>query len=165
MSELYAKRQGLEVVAHRKIDDEEMRITVAEDALRALKQEYVQWIRDQYYYPVDIIYTAALKEEFSVLSPLENALAHAYKLAGVIFVYVTASPNELGRRYYERGDELWDLEQISKVAVAYERWYHWAQHNHHLVRIDTTDKDLESCYHEVSSQVAIIVENLGRGVF
>lgn len=156
---------GLPVNAHRRIDDEEMRVTVAEDALTAVKSQYSHWIRDQYYYPVDILYSAAMRSEQSILSPMEMALANAYRLAGVIFVFVTASPEELGRRFYERGDELWDLAQIQRVARLYEDWYSWARHTHHLVRIDTTQMSRDEMVKEAIAGIGKKYKEIAGGKF
>lgn len=160
LAEMVGARMDVDVHAHRKINDEEMRVTVAEDALVQVRSHHATWIRDQYYYPVDILYQGAINLQNSILNPMEQSLAHAYRLAGVIFVYVTASPSVIAERFRQRGDELWNLEQIQKVADAYESWYMYARHNHHLVRIDSSNISREEVLSRAWEEIITLNERI-----
>lgn len=153
LAELLGKRWNLEVKAHRKINSNDMLITVMKDALTQLQQREATFVRDQYYYPVDIIYQQTLGQHPSHLTLISEVVANAYKEAGVIFVYVTASLEVLADRYFARGDELWSLKQIQRVAKAYESWYEENKHSHHLVRIDTSGMQLEDLINLVEEAV------------
>lgn len=148
------QRIGLEVKSHRRIKDPLIAtIAVCEEPIAAMSKigKPAEVIYDQWMYPVDIIYQMALGNAPSPFEALHDELAKRYKEAGYIFVYVTADEDNIRQRFAERGDELWDVEQILKVRLAYEAYYETAINSslHHIIRVDTSGKDVAECVDEV----------------
>lgn len=145
---------GIEVKAHRRIKDPLVAtIGVCIEPIAAMSKigAPAECVYDQWMFPVDIIYQMSLGNEPSPFASLHDELAARYKEAGYIFVYVTADDDTLRSRYAERGDELWDIEQILRVSAAYEAYYETNLNMgaHHMIKLDTTNKPVEECVSEV----------------
>lgn len=97
-----------------------------------------EFILDQWQYPVDIVYQHALEGRRSPMLDIEDLLTSHLIKHGVLYIYLTADSETVSHRYYLRGDELWNLEQILRVRGYYEKFMRNFPVPYR--RIDTSDK-------------------------
>jgi cytidylate kinase len=136
-------RLGIESTANRRVPGDLEAITqVALYAINKLSRDNPEdIILDQWQYPVDIVYRAALEDTNSPLTAIAHKLAEYMRENSVLFLFVTADEKTLQERFAVRGDELWDIEQIVKVAAVYETYMVHSGLNY--FKIDTTSLNEE----------------------
>jgi len=112
-----------------------------------------RFILDQWQYPVDIVYRHAIEDDESPVSVLDKMLVPYLKEQKVLFIHVTASPQELLRRFSIRGDELWTGPQIVAVAEDYHTYLKcYAMFDY--VTIDTTGRHPKEVLKEAVYQIS-----------
>jgi AAA domain len=114
---------GCRIIGNRRIkDDLEAAYSVLEFTRRHVASPSSSFVLDQWQYPVDIIYNKELRGGPSVMEAVEKIILAYLKKHNVILLHVDASDSTLRDRFAVRGDELWDIEQILKVAAAYREY-------------------------------------------
>lgn len=162
LAALYAREVGVPLTSHRKMKDDLTTLaSVSSDVLIAQKHPHLPVVRDQWPFPVDIIYQRTALKSSSILSGVAGYLGVGYRKAGFIFVYVTATPEEISKRLAVRGDELWNEEQILAVEKDYERAFVNDEFKIHMIRVDTTGKDPLDQVHEVIERVNNLQKQIG----
>lgn len=155
LAQMLGEHFGLKVYPNR-------RIKSALHALRAVLDFAIEiipnepFILDQWQYPVDIVYNQTLAQKTSPMSRIEDLMAEHFEKHKVLTLHVTASPETIAKRFAERGDELWDLEQILRVREAYPRYL--TQSGLAYETIDTSDLTPE----QVLINALGIIENFYR---
>lgn len=175
LAQLYSEYADIPVLANRRMESTEELIQHLNSFTKELVQADASFICDQFQFPVDHIYSRALGLESTLRQAhmksevhLRNhqfssvtTLVDAFRVFDVLLVYVTASPEELEKRYNERGDELWDINQIKTVAKEYEKYFEENPHSQSMVRIDTTDKTPE----EVLKAAVLAIDDFYSGEY
>lgn len=111
------------IVGNRRIkDDLEAAHTVLDFTMKVICNPDVSFVLDQWQYPVDIIYNKELRGADSIMVAVEKIILPYLKKHNVVLLHVDASDSTLRDRFAVRGDELWDIEQILKVAAAYREY-------------------------------------------
>lgn len=95
------------------------------------------FVLDQWQYPVDIVYNKVLGNQSSPMERIADLMAAQFKKHKVLTLFVTASPETIAKRFEERGDELWNLEQILAIRKAYPQYLEQSGLFYEV--IDTTD--------------------------
>lgn len=109
---------GIASVANRRIPGDLNAIhSVLTFALEVIP--HLEFILDQWQYPVDVVYRATLENEQSPIVSIADKLVPHLNENGVLFILLTADPETITARYNVRGDELWNLDQILSVAAVY----------------------------------------------
>lgn len=138
LAEKLSKELGIKVYPNRRIpDDLDAVAAVLNFVRRVVRDSDDGFILDQWQYPVDIVYNRTLKHMPSPMETIESLILPELVVGGVLFLFVDASNEELARRFDQRGDELWNIDQILEVAQAYRDYYHGARMLPRE-RIDTT---------------------------
>lgn len=78
------------------------------------------FILDQWQFPVDIVYNRVLRDQGSIFEGIAPYLKQDMDRYKVLIIHLTASDEVLTERFNKRGDELWNIGQILKVANAYK---------------------------------------------
>lgn len=116
------------------------------------------FIMDQWQYPVDIVYNRTLRGVPSPMEYIEDLIVPYLNKNNVLFIHVDANTEVLRQRYEQRGDELWNAEQIVHVASAYRTYFE--RPKVHYRRIDTSCGTPES----VLKSAVDIIETFYRGL-
>lgn len=158
LAKLLSEHYDIEVQPNRRIEDDlEAAISVMEITKKKVADPDVEFILDQWHYPVDIVYNKTLRDTSSIMETVGKIIFPYLHRNDVLFLHVDAEDEELERRFNIRGDELWDIEQIKQVAQAYRIFL--ATSLLKTKRIDTTDKTPEEVLTEA---ITLIDEFYGR---
>ena len=150
---------GIPVKANRRIPDDLEAVSSVIDVVRHLRDNPgAEFILDQWQYPVDIVYNRYLRNTASPMEHIEPIIVPYLKEAGVLFLHVDAHSEVLRERYKVRGDELWNAEQIVRVASAYRTYFE--RPIVHYRRIDTSYGTPES----VLKSAVVTIETFYRGL-
>jgi hypothetical protein len=95
------------------------------------------FVLDQWNFPVDLVYRSVIDGAISPLFSLVTYLAPYLVEHKILFLHITASAEVLTKRFEARGDDLWNIEQILRIAVAYPK--HLERLPLHIRTIDTSD--------------------------
>ena len=127
LAEKLSKELGIKVYPNRRIPDDLDAVAAVLDFVRkVVRGSDEEFILDQWQYPVDIVYNRTLRHTQSPMEIIEDLILPELIKGGVLFLFVDASNEELIRRFNQRGDELWNIDQILEVAQAYRDYYHGA---------------------------------------
>lgn len=107
------------------------------------------FVLDQWQYPVDIIYSSALRGERSVMLDVQPIILPY--LTDVLFLHLDASGAVLRERYEQRGDELWSIEQILVVAEEYRQQLPFLPIQYRT--IDTSDRTGDEVFLEALNHI------------
>lgn len=162
IAKFLAEKYGILPVGNRRINND---LDAAIHVLTFVANEVVRndapFVLDQFMYPVDIVYNATLRQSHSAMEDIQNLILPKLVEHNVLFLHVDAGDEAIEARYNERGDELWDLQQILKVSSAYRRYFDYMR-NHtpiHYRRIDTSKCSVEA----MCSGAYQLVEDFYRG--
>lgn len=148
---LVGQALGSKVYGHRRIKNPLTAVSkvISEPSVSSEVKKDI--IYDQWMFPVDVIYQRCLGSKPSPLEGIHDELAYHYKAYGYVFVYITASEEEISKRYDVRGDELWEKHQILSVRGSYEHYWQENQRegHHNMIRVDSTGKTPTEVANEV----------------
>lgn len=109
-------------------------------------------IMDRWQFPDDIIYEEVFGQEASTLLEYIELIKMDVKVFKPLFIYVKAEPQELERRFMQRGDEFVNSEQILKAATLYEKFFE--EHSDlPFITIDTTNLQKHESFVETIYQI------------
>ncbi|MNP23786.1 hypothetical protein D3C76_1165070 [compost metagenome] len=120
LAEMLGLHYQIKVMGHRKIKDKMRALQSIVDGVFKYVRSDREFIMDQWQYPVDIVYENVLGSGSSPMASMSEHLIEEFNAYDVLVLHITASNRALSYRYSQRGDELWDIEQILKVAKAYK---------------------------------------------
>lgn len=124
LAEKLSKELGIKVYSNRRIPDDLDAVAAVLDFVRkVVRDSDEEFILDQWQYPVDIIYNRTLRHMPSPMETIESLILPELIMGRVLFLFIDASDEELTRRFNQRGDELWNIDQILEVARAYRDYY------------------------------------------
>lgn len=127
LAEKLSKHYGIEVRGNRHIKDDLQAVkSVIDFTFYSVDNSIDEgFIQDQWQYPVDIVYNRVLREQSSIMEQVEPIILPVLLCRRVLFIHVDAWDDVLRQRYSIRGDELWDIDQILRVAQAYRDYFRY----------------------------------------
>jgi cytidylate kinase len=140
VAEYLAQQYGVLPIGNRRInDDMEAALHVLNFVNTSVRKDDAPFVLDQFMYPVDIVYNKVLRDSESVMTKVEPLIVKHLVEQDVLFLHVDADSKTITERFEQRGDELWDLEQILKVAQAYRTYFKTKRHLLHYMHLDTSE--------------------------
>src|SRR5690606_17072787 len=118
-------------------DDLDAVAAVLDFVRKVVRDSDEEFILDQWQYPVDIIYNRTLRHMPSPMETIESLILPELIVGRVLFLFIDASDEELTRRFNQRRDQLWTIDQSNEVAHAY-RYYDRGAGRLPRDRVDTT---------------------------
>lgn len=137
-----AHKLGVLPVGNRRINDDlQAAIHVLNFVNMEVRRNDAPFVLDQFMYPVDIVYNNTLRHSASIMDRVEPMILKHLVAHNVLFLHIDANPDTLEERFNQRGDELWDINQIIRVSRAYRHYFAKMQYILHYRYLDTSDLD------------------------
>lgn len=106
------------------------------------------WVLDRCYWLSDYIYEPIYSGKPSVY---DSTNIFFMKDINTLLVHVHCDESALVERLFDRGDELYSVEQIKDARTRYLNFFNRYQEDY--IDINTTDKSVETCVNEIITEL------------
>ncbi|MMZ45239.1 hypothetical protein D3C76_688370 [compost metagenome] len=118
-----AEHYSIEHIPNRRIKDDKDAVLAVQQFAHGKMRGSEGFILDQWQYPVDIVYNRALgtshADRQSPMEEIQDEIRTVMQEQDVIIIWLWAHSGDIRLRFEQRGDELWNLDQILEVNRRY----------------------------------------------